>query len=181
SYGFDKGTITMLKGRNGIGKSTLFKLITGQYDDYQGKILINNEDIRSYNSSRIMIQIMQRPYIFNMSIKDNIILNQRYDPDKYNSVIKKLEMQRMFDGDMLYNDEEISEDGDSLSGGQIKIIAFARALYGDYKIILLDEVSSNMDKISADIIKDTLKVWKEDKIIIMIDHTEFYDELVDNV
>ncbi|RDU25191.1 ATP-binding cassette domain-containing protein [Anaerosacchariphilus polymeriproducens] len=103
-----------------------------------------------------------------------------YNICNVNSVIKKLEMQRMFDRDMLYNDV-ISEDGDSLSGGQIKIIAFARALYGDYKIILLDEVSSNMDKISADIIKDTLKVWKEDKIVIMIDHTEFYDEIADNV
>lgn len=124
---------------------------------------------------------MQRPYIFNMSIKDNIVLNQKYDFDKYNSVIEKLKMQRVFDNDMLYNDEEISEDGDSLSGGQIKILAFARALYGDYKIILLDEVSSNMDKISADILKDTLRLWKEDKIVIMIDHTDFYDEIADNI
>jgi subfamily B ATP-binding cassette protein MsbA len=124
---------------------------------------------------------MQRPYIFNLSLKDNIILDQEYEANKYKDIIKKLNMNKTFSERALNNDDLLLENGESLSGGQIKLLALARACYRECDILLIDEVSANLDNKFIEDVRLLVNWIKRDKIVLLIDHTSAFDELVDEV
>lgn len=178
---FKNNEISLIKGRNGTGKSTLFKLILKYYNNYEGEITLNNININKIDTSNIIYQTLQNPYIFNMSIKQNIILDKKYDEQKYEKMIKLLGLNEVFLREDLYDDIIIEENGKSLSGGQIKLIELARIYYRNSKIILLDEILANIDNELVHIIIDGIKELAKEKIIVIIDHNNSFDFLADNI
>lgn len=161
-------------GRSGEGKSTILKLLTKGYNIKDGEILIDNYNINDLSEDTIKNNISvvsQTPYIFNLSIKENIRLaNPLSTDEEIEEVCKKAQIHdvimEMKDG----YDTLVGENGVILSGGQKQRIAIARALIKRSKIILLDEATSSLDNSNQEKIKTVIKELSKDHTIIIVAH-----------
>ena len=137
-----KNSFTAITGRSGIGKSTLVDMISGLIIPTNGKITVNgiNFNTLDINYWRSNIAYVPRgTLLLKDSIKNNIILNQKYHKNKFDKLINLLELKE------LDTDLDVSEKGENLSVGQKQRISIARALYSDREIIILDEPTSSLN------------------------------------
>lgn len=161
-------------GKSGAGKSTIFNLIAKLYNVNSGKILIDNIDINelSCSSLRDNISIInQNPYIFNFSIKDNLLLVKN---DATMEEIREACKLACIDDYIMNLPEKyntiIGENGVTLSGGERQRISIARALLMKTKIILFDEATSALDNETQNNINKAIKNLKGDYTILIIAH-----------
>jgi len=179
SFNINQG-LTLIKGDNGSGKSTLLNIIAGNISNYTGLFLVNTHEASSIILRKKSICVYQNPFVFNLSIKKNIILNKKFDENKYNKLLRKLQMNRIIDNERLLSDDPIHDNGATLSGGQIKIIAIARALYHDYPIVILDEPFANLDTYCELLLFEIISKLKNEKILIIAEHGNTLDNICDN-
>lgn len=161
-------------GKSGEGKSTILKLITKSYDISDGEILIDNYNINELSEKTIKNNISivsQSPYIFNLSIKDNIKLaNPQATDEEIVEVCKKARIHDVITEMKDGYDTIVGENGVILSGGQKQRIAIARALIKKSKIILLDEATSSLDNDNQEKIKNVIKDLSKDHTVIIVAH-----------
>ena len=135
---FKQGTITMIIGETGSGKSALLYGLLGNLNKINGSIYYNNKDIKIGYSS-------QTAWIQNATIKENILFGKKYDKQLYDKVIKicalKNDLKILSAGDLT----EIGEKGINLSGGQKQRLSLARAIYSNNDIYLFDDPLSAVD------------------------------------
>lgn len=161
-------------GKSGAGKTTIFNLLCKMYDVNQGKITIDGVNISELDKDSIrgnITIISQNPYIFNMSIRDNLKLvkNDLSDEEMYNSCkIACLDdfIQELPNG----YDTIIGEGGVNLSGGQKQRLAIARALVQKTEIILFDEATSALDNETQEKIQRAIENMKNEYTILIIAH-----------
>jgi len=168
-----KDTIA-ITGASGSGKTTIFNLITKSYDINSGKILFDDTDINELNEETIRKNvsiITQSPYIFNMSIKDNLrLVKPNATQKEMDNVCKK---SCFYDYVMSLPDKYdtiIGEGGVNLSGGQKQRLAIARALLKDCKILLFDEATSALDNITQKEIQESIDNISKDYTIMIVAH-----------
>jgi len=149
SLSFEPGTITMLTGPSGSGKSSLIKVILGLWPALQGKVRIDNADAFLFNREELGDQIGYLPQgieLFDGSVSENIVRFGDPDPQLTVQAAKDAGVHDMIltlrDG----YDTTLGIKGVNLSPGQRQRLALARALYGRPKIIVLDEPNSNLDE-----------------------------------
>lgn len=161
-------------GRSGEGKSTILKLISKGYSVDGGEILIDNYNINDLSEKTIKDNISvvsQSPYIFNLSIKDNIKLaNPTATDEEIIEVCKKAQIHDIIDQMEKGYNTLVGENGVILSGGQKQRIAIARALIKKSKIILLDEATSSLDNSNQEKIKNVIKELSKDHTVIIVAH-----------
>lgn len=146
---FEKGNIVWIQGESGSGKSTLVKLLL-KFREIEG-IYIDNTDISEITnrSLRAYVEYLsQNVPIIKGTLRENLFLNRKWDEEteeKYKSepILKSILKTKTMD-------TLIEENGANLSGGEKKKIAIARVLYSNADVIILDEVTSNIDKDSAE-------------------------------
>lgn len=178
----NKGDILIIKGANGTGKTTLIKLILKLYDDYSGSILINNKSLKEIDDMSIKENISivsQKVFLFNDSIKNNILYGIKCNvtEEKYRYVLKVVNLEDFIKSLPMGDETIIGERGLSLSGGQIQKIAIARALIKDSDVCIYDEASSNIDTYGKKALKSIIKNNNENKINILIEHSDYYDDI----
>ncbi len=175
SFKIKDNSKTAIIGMSGGGKSTIFKLLLKQYDNYTGKILIDNKDIRNFNekSLRKAITIVnQEPILFNMSIKENLLMvNNSATINDIKKACKLANIDEFIESLPNKYDEIIEENTTNISVGQKQRIAIARAILKDTPIILFDEVTSALDKRSKKEIEKTIEELSKTKTVIVIAHT----------
>ena len=161
-------------GKSGEGKSTILKLINKSYKIDDGKIYIDDVDLNELDETSIKNNISivsQSPYIFNLSIKDNIKLS---NPNATEEEIISVCKQSQIHDDIIKMDNGydtlVGENGVILSGGQKKRIAIARALIKQSKIILFDEATSSLDNNNQEQIKKVMKKLSSNHTIIIVAH-----------
>ena len=161
-------------GKSGAGKTTIFNLLCKMYNIKEGTITIDGINIDDLDKDSIrgnITIISQNPYIFNMSIKDNLRLVKKDLTDK--EMIKACEIACL---DEFINelpekyDTIIGEGGVNLSGGQKQRLAIARALVQKTEIILFDEATSALDNITQEKITNALNNMKNEYTILIIAH-----------
>ena len=168
------GRTTAFVGRSGCGKSTVFNLITGLYTTSKGSIKLDGTELRdlSVDSIRSNIAVVsQNPYLFNMSIQNNLRLAK---PDMTEDEMRRVcelaciakDIEAMQDG----YDSTIGEGGVSLSGGQRQRLAIARALLKDCSVLLLDEATSALDNQIQREIQTAINNIRGDRTILIIAH-----------
>jgi ATP-binding cassette, subfamily C, bacterial len=178
----EKGKITSVMGKSGAGKSTVSKLLLGLYKIDSGAIKfgevnINDIDV-NYLRSRIAY-VPQDSTFFENTIAYNILYfaNKTMKPIELISVGKAVEMHQEIMRFPLCYDNRIRGRGMSLSGGQRQRLAIARALLSGSDIIVLDEITANLDAINARKINNMLVKLESNKTMVFVTHdiTEIMD------
>lgn len=161
-------------GKSGVGKTTIFSLLCKMYDINSGEILldgINIKELDEYSIRNNITIISQNPYIFNMSIRDNLRLVK--DNLTEEEMIKACRMACLDEFiESLPNkyDTVVGEGGVTLSGGQRQRLAIARAFIQETEIILFDEATSALDNETQKEIQKAINNLKENYTILIIAH-----------
>ncbi len=172
SFKIKKNSYTVILGAHGVGKSTILGLISKIIDPIKGDILIDNYNLKDLSEDTIrnnIVLIPQQPYLFNFSILENLSLVN----DDKNKIINVCKLVGIHDKIMTFKDQyntKIGSDACLLSGGEKQKLAIARAILSDAKILLLDEITNNLDKESVKSIENLIDNLKDDYTIIMITH-----------
>jgi len=161
-------------GKSGVGKTTIFSLLCKMYDIQDGEILLENININEldeYSIRNNITIINQNPYIFNMSIKDNLKLVKEDLTDKEMKEACKLACLNEFIEALPDKyDTIVGEGGVTLSGGQRQRLAIARAFIQKTEIILFDEATSALDNETQSYIQQAIDNMKKDYTILIIAH-----------
>ena len=169
-----KGTITAIVGGTGSGKSTLLSLLLRLYDPDQGRVAINDTDLKDFQTSELRANVsiaLQQNILFAKSIKDNISygLSSTTDDDIVNAA--KIACAHDFIQEMPRNyDTELGERGGKLSTGQRQRLSIARALLKDTPILILDEPTASLDAETERRVMQNIAEWGKDRIIFIITH-----------
>ena len=169
-----KGKAYALTGETGKGKSTIAKLLLGFYPLDKGNIYIEgtNVNVSGLKKIRDMIAyVPQEPYLFNMSIKENIRYGKIEATDEEIIAAAKIANAHGF----ILNQAEgydtlVGERGDNLSGGERQRIAIARAILKNAPILLLDEATSALDNESEQLVQEALNRLMANRTTLMIAH-----------
>lgn len=176
------GQKVAIVGKNGIGKSTLTKLMFRFYSPTDGYIKIYGEKIDVYKLSEVrslFSVVSQNIYLFEASIKYNIILNKKYDPVLFSKVVKVANLDGMIE---KYScDYNVGCGGSNLSGGQKQKIALARALYFDNNVFIFDETTANLDVQTKGLFQNLLCTYLREKTVIIITHDSSLLEHMDQI
>jgi ATP-binding cassette subfamily B protein len=168
------GESLALVGATGSGKSTIVKLLSKLYDGYDGKILLDGTDIRSLDGSLIRKQISIVPQdivLFDGSVTFNISLGAENisleDVKSAAKIVGADTFINLLPGGYDFN---IREQGGNLSHGQTQLIAFARALARNPKLVILDEATSSVDPQSETVIQDAIRKMLHGRTVVVIAH-----------
>ncbi|MQF70199.1 ABC transporter ATP-binding protein [SAR202 cluster bacterium AD-804-J14_MRT_500m] len=169
-----QGETVAVVGATGAGKTTLSSLILRLYDVTGGRITVDGQDIRQIDRSSLVAQIgtvIQEPFLFSGSIKDNIRFSHSQVTDEQivnaAKVVGVDSFIRRMDGGY---DAPVDERGGNLSAGQRQLIALARALVFDPKIIILDEATASVDSYTEMIMQKSLGDVLRDRTALIIAH-----------
>jgi ATP-binding cassette subfamily B protein len=182
SYVFKKINLTIKKnsiigivGSSGSGKTTLLDLFCGLLSPTKGKILIDNKNIIDFLETwkKSIAYVPQNVFLTDKSIKENIAFTDDKNNINFDKIILASKQTLCFDFinklPKKFN-TLIGKNGVRLSGGQAQRIAFARAIYADFDVLLLDEVTSALDSNNEKKILHFLKNQLNNKTILMASH-----------
>ncbi len=175
----------LIIGPSGSGKSTLLKLIYKYYKLERNKIFINNIDINDYEIADIRANISlisQKETIWTDSIKNNILLEQKINYEKFLKVSSYLYVNKIIENKLLGYDSLLEENGCNLSGGERQRIILARTILSSKKIILIDEGLSEIDiNLERKILKNLFNNFKNKTFIIIshrMNNMDLYDKVI---
>ncbi len=190
SFVIEEGRHYAFVGANGAGKTTITKLITGLYEDFEGEILINGKSIKAYGQDQLkaMCSVVYQDFArYCISFRDNILLgdiNSFDNLDNMNKAIETVELQDVVGGLPLgisSNLGKIKNDGVDLSGGQWQRIAMARGIVSPASIRILDEPTAALDPISESNVYEKFEEISRGQTTIFISHrlgsTKIADEI----
>lgn len=185
SLDFPKGTITVLTGPSGAGKTTVTDLLLGFRTPDSGQVLIDGQPLQNFALKkwrRMIGYVPQEPVLFHDTIFSNIAMG---DPDLGEDDVRTaltaagaLEfVEKMIDG----MHTQVGEKGTKMSGGQRQRIALARALVARPRVLILDEVSSALDPKTEQDIVENIMALRGESTVISITHRSAFLDIADRV
>ena len=168
------GQTVALVGETGAGKSTMAKLVARFYDPQRGRVLVDGHDLRDLRTRSLRSQlgiVPQESFLFSGTIRENIAFGRPDASDEdivaaAEAVGATVFLDRLPDG----YETEVGERGAHLSAGQRQLIAFARALLAEPRILILDEATSNVDVQTERVIEEGLERLLSGRTAVVIAH-----------
>ncbi|MBQ9833643.1 MAG: ABC transporter ATP-binding protein [Bacilli bacterium] len=183
SFDIESNSLTAIVGKSGSGKSTIFRLLLRLYKLDKGNIYIDGTSIYDYSkdvySSNVSIST-QKPFIFNMSIRENLSLVDS-NKEKQIEACKRVGIHDFIMSLPNGYNTILKEDATDISGGQKQLIALARTLLSKSEILLFDEVTASLDPNTAKQVVKVLKDLKKDHTVIMITHKPQLMKIADEI
>ena len=168
------GETVALVGSTGAGKTTLISLLLRYYDVTQGRITVDGHDIRDVSQDSLARQmgvVLQEPFLFSGTVKDNIRYNRtEATDDQIVSAAKAVGAHEFITRLGSGYDTPLQERGGNLSVGQRQHVSFARALVADPRILILDEATASIDTQSEMLIQQALDELLRDRTALVIAH-----------
>ncbi|MGT2784179.1 ABC transporter ATP-binding protein [Streptococcus merionis] len=169
-----QGQTIALVGHTGSGKSSIMNLLFRFYDPQKGRILIDGQSIADFNRESVRAEmgiVLQDPYLFTGTIASNVAMDDQNMSDE--TILSALE--KVGASDMIARlekgiHEPVVEKGNAFSSGERQLIAFARTLASDPKILILDEATSHIDTETEEVIQKAMDVVKEGRTTFIIAH-----------
>ncbi len=189
SFRLAAGEKLALVGMNGAGKTTLVKLMSGLYLPTSGTVYVNGVSTRALDRQAYFARqaaIFQEPFQTSYTIAENIALDETYDSEKLWDVLaqagldeKVQSLDRQLD---THLGKDISQEGITLSGGEMQRLLLARALYREAPLILLDEPTAALDALAETEIYQKYHSLMRGKSVLFISHrlasTRFCDRII---
>lgn len=174
SFTIEAGQSVALIGQTGAGKTTIMQLLTGLYEKTAGRILFDGVPIEEISKAHLREQmafVLQDPFLFEMSIKDNIRYGKLQATDEeIIEAAKKANAHHFIEKLPNSYDTIITGDGNQLSQGQKQLISIARAFVANPKILLLDEATSSIDTVTELHIQAALEKLMQNRTSFIIAH-----------
>lgn len=183
SFVIEAGSQVVLTGVNGAGKSTIFKLLLKMIEAKYGKIMIDDTDLSGISTECWLDNIgwvAQEPYIFNMSLRENITMGRVCSEARLKEVMQLVNLMDFIRKQPLGYDSIVG-GGVKLSSGQKRRLGLARALLCQPKLLLLDEPMENLDSQNEEIIKSVLEKLKGKVTVMIIAHRRQTIEAADKI
>ncbi|MBE6050328.1 MAG: ABC transporter ATP-binding protein [Clostridium sp.] len=183
-FKINPGENVAIIGRNGAGKTTIINLILRFLTPTSGEILLDGKDINSIKLSdyrNLISMVSQEIYLFNKTIRENIMINSKKADAEMYSVVEKCGADKFIEEMPDKYESIVGERGSKLSGGERQKVAMARALLRESKILILDEATANYDIKAEQEINDVIRENYKDKTTIMITHRPDVLRQVDKV
>jgi ATP-binding cassette subfamily B multidrug efflux pump len=174
SFNVGEGETVAIVGATGAGKTSIISLLERFYDPQRGNILIDGVDIREMETSHLRSQIglvLQDIFLFAGDVRSNIQLgNDVLSQDDIERIVRYVNVDRIIQKLPKGLEEDVKEGGSILSTGERQLLAFARALAVDPKILILDEATSSVDAETERLVQDALIKLMEGRTSIIIAH-----------
>jgi ATP-binding cassette, subfamily B, multidrug efflux pump len=165
--------ILAIVGETGSGKTTMISLLSRFYPIGRGTISIDGVNIADipYGIVRANIAtVMQDVFLFSRTLRENITLNAAYSPEMFRSVAQITHINKFIRTLPNGENEKVMERGATFSAGERQLLAFARALYADPSVLVLDEATSNIDTETERLIQDAIAHLIKGRTSIIIAH-----------
>ena len=174
SFSVDPGEKIAIVGSTGAGKTTIINLLCRFYDPQGGRITVDGVDIRELDRTWLRQNIgiaLQDVFIFSGTVRSNIALGEK-DPSmsrliKAGEKLGALDFIRELPGGF---DHVLTERGSTLSAGQRQLLSFARVMYKDPRILVLDEATSSVDSNTEHLIQQALEHLTERRTSLIVAH-----------
>ena len=173
SFTINPGESIALVGKTGSGKTTITNLINRFYKIQKGEILLDGVNINDINLKSLRKNIgtiLQDPFIFAKSLKDNIKLYSDVSDERINEAVKLASATDFINSQNNGINEISAERGNSYSAGQKQLIAFARIFAQNPSIFILDEATANIDTTTEELIQKSVDKISAEKTSIFIAH-----------
>ena len=174
SFDIAEKWVTALVGESGSGKTTITNLLLRFYDVHKGKITLGGIDIRDIPYDELLDRIsivMQNVQLFDNTIEENIRVGKKGATKE--EIIEAAKKARIHDFIMSLPkgyETDIGENGGILSGGQRQRISIARAFLKDAPILILDEMTSNVDPVNESLIQDAITELAKNRTVLVVAH-----------
>ena len=168
------GQTLALVGHTGSGKSSIMNLLYRFYDPQEGEIRIDGQNIRHFSRESLrshMGIVLQDPYLFSGTIASNVAMSQTdIDRNRVLDALKQVGALPMIQRLEKGIDHPVVEKGSAFSSGERQLISFARTLYMNPKILILDEATSHIDTETEEIIQKAMAVLQKGRTTFIIAH-----------
>ena len=174
SFSIAEKTVTALVGESGSGKTTITNLLLRFYDVHKGKITLGGTDIRDIPYDELLDRIsivMQNVQLFDNTIEENIRVGKKgATKEEITLAAKKARIHDFIMSLPKGYETDIGENGGILSGGQRQRISIARAFLKDAPILILDEMTSNVDPVNESLIQDAITELAKNRTVLVVAH-----------
>lgn len=183
SFEAKPGKITVITGKTGSGKTTIFNILLRLYKPSNGCVYIDSAKIEEYKKDtyyKNVAVVNQDSFLFNMSIKDNLKMACK-DEKRQIEICKKVGIHELIQSMSKGYDTILNENAANLSGGQKRLLQLAKTLLTDSKVLLFDEVTSSLDIKTTNKIISILKELKDSHTVIIITHKKEVMKISDEI
>ncbi len=177
NFKLEQGKTVAFVGPTGGGKTTTASLISRLYDPTEGEVFLNGKDLRTYSSEELSKKIgfiLQEPFLFNGTVRDNILYgNESYkilDNEQFNKALSDADLESLVNRFENGLDTKILSGGDSMSLGEKQLIAFIRAVLRKPDLLILDEATANIDTITEKLLEEILQKLPRETTKVIIAH-----------
>jgi ATP-binding cassette subfamily B protein len=168
------GQTVALVGETGAGKSTFVKLVARFYDPTLGRVRVDGHDLRDVSAHSLRSQmgiVPQEAFLFSGTVRENIAFGRpEASEDEIVAAARAVGAHSFIAALEHGYDTEVGERGVQLSAGQRQLLAFARALVADPRILILDEATSNVDVHTESLIEEGMRRLLAGRTAIVIAH-----------
>ncbi|WP_423214415.1 ABC transporter ATP-binding protein [Streptococcus equinus] len=173
SFKVNQGETIAFVGATGSGKSSIINVFMRFYEFQSGQVLLDGMDIRKYSKEALRKHIglvLQEPFLYHGTIKSNIKMYQNISDETVQSAAKFVDADQFIQKLPEKYDTKVTERGSSFSTGQRQLLAFARTVASQPKILILDEATANIDSETENIVQESLKKMRQGRTTIAIAH-----------
>ncbi|MBF9664329.1 ABC transporter ATP-binding protein [Streptococcus pseudopneumoniae] len=173
SFSVNKGETIAFVGHTGSGKSSIINVLMRFYEFQSGRVLLDDVDIRDFSQEELRKNIglvLQEPFLYHGTIKSNIAMYQEISDDQVQAAAAFVDADSFIQELPKGYDSPVSERGSSFSTGQRQLLAFARTVASQPKILILDEATANIDSETESLVQDSLAKMRQGRTTIAIAH-----------